>query len=129
MDALDFETAKSNIERAIKVDRTNARALELRALLFLEEGKPEQAQMYLKRAVEMEPDEGHSKYMYLGQLSTGVAAANYYSRGIDILAGLTEELREEGDMEGLYDAQQNISIAFTALAELYLTDLWCDELA
>lgn len=37
------------------------------------------------RAVELSPDVGHSKYMYLGQIHTGQEAVDYYIRGIEVL--------------------------------------------
>lgn len=37
------------------------------------------------RAVELSPDEGHSKYMYLGQMHTGKEAIHHFSKGIEIM--------------------------------------------
>lgn len=45
---------------------------------------PTPVQAFL-RAVELNPDAGHSKYMYLGQIHTGQEAVNYYTRGIEVL--------------------------------------------
>ena len=44
--------------------------------------------------------------------------------GIEIMAAEAEELHEEGEEEQLLEMNANISVAFCALAELYLTDLW-----
>lgn len=35
--------------------------------------------------MELSPDVGHSKYMYLGQIHTGQEAVDYYTRGIEVL--------------------------------------------
>lgn len=37
------------------------------------------------RAVELSPDVGHTKYMYLGQIHTGLEAVDYYTRGVQVL--------------------------------------------
>lgn len=37
------------------------------------------------RAVELSPDEGHNKYMYLGQIHSGQEAVDYYTKGIQVL--------------------------------------------
>ncbi|KAG7252848.1 hypothetical protein CRUP_028723 [Coryphaenoides rupestris] len=39
----------------------------------------------------MSPNEGHSKYMYLGQIHTGQDAVEYYTKGIEILLSVLEK--------------------------------------
>ena len=70
------------MEAALRLDRRNARALEIKALLLLEDEKPVEARKFLLRAVEVEPDEGFSKYMYLGQIESGEEAAKFYGKGL-----------------------------------------------
>lgn len=43
------------------------------------------------RAVELSPDVGHSKYMYLGQIHTGQEAVDYYIRGIQVVLSALEK--------------------------------------
>lgn len=43
------------------------------------------------RAVELSPDVGHTKYMYLGQIHTGLEAVDYYSRGVQVLLSTLEK--------------------------------------
>ena len=42
-------------------------------------------EQYLSRAVEVDPDDGHSKYMYLGQLCEGEESVKNFLKGIEIL--------------------------------------------
>lgn len=49
-----------------------------------------ESQVFL-RAVELSPDVGHSKYMYLGQIHTGQEAVDYYTRGIQVLLSALEK--------------------------------------
>lgn len=37
------------------------------------------------KAVDLSPEEGHSKYMYLGQIYTGAEAVQYFSKGIEVM--------------------------------------------
>lgn len=41
--------------------------------------------------MELSPDEGHSKYMYLGQIHTGLEAVGYYTKGIQVLLSTLEK--------------------------------------
>lgn len=41
-------------------------------------------QVFLK-AVELSPEQGHSKYMYLGQIHTGQEAINYFTKGTELM--------------------------------------------
>lgn len=40
---------------------------------------------YLKRAVEIEPDKGFSKYMTLGELLEGQHAVEYLKKGVELM--------------------------------------------
>lgn len=42
-------------------------------------------------AVELSPDVGHSKYMYLGQIHTGQEAVDFYTKGIQVLLSALEK--------------------------------------
>lgn len=47
------------------------------------------------KAVELSPDEGHSKYMYLGQIHTGAEAVQYFSKGIEVmLTAIDKQVQE-----------------------------------
>jgi len=61
-------------------------ALELTSSVALECGDVEAAKQCLGRAVEVQPDEGHEKFMSLAQLFQGKDALNLYDKGIQILA-------------------------------------------
>lgn len=47
----------------------------------------------LQRCVALSPEEGHSKYLYLGQLLSGEEAAAMLGKGIELLAAQAEEVR------------------------------------
>lgn len=82
------------------------------------------------RAVEVNPDTGHSKYMYLGQLFEGAEAIKCFQKGIELMvkereAQSAQELAAAcggGDKVG----DKDISSAYCSVAEIYMTDC-CDE--
>ncbi len=66
------------------------------------------------KAVEISPDEGASKYLYLGQLCSSEEAVEYILKGIDLLKGVGQRA----------DSGNELSAAYCSLAEIYLTDEW-----
>ena len=70
------------------------------------------------------PDEGHTKYLYLGQLTQGKEAIGYLSKGIEIMTKEEGEGLEGGASVGVVDKREELSNAYCALAEVYLTDTW-----
>ena len=49
----------------------------------------------LHRAVELNPDEGHTKYLYLGQMSSGEEAVSHLTKGIEIMTLLMQGQQAE----------------------------------
>lgn len=45
--------------------------------------------------MELSPEEGHSKYMYLGQIHTGAEAVQYFSKGIDVMLKAKDKQAQE----------------------------------
>jgi len=75
-----------------------------------------------EKAVDISPDEGHRKYLCLGQLSEGEVAVKLLLKGIDIME---EQLQCQGAPSTSSDVTAlDMSSAFCSLAEVYLTDCW-----
>lgn len=47
------------------------------------------------KAVDLSPEEGHSKYMYLGQIHTGAEAVQYFSKGIEVMLKAMDKQAQE----------------------------------
>lgn len=47
------------------------------------------------KTVELSPEEGHSKYMYLGQIHTGMEAVQYFSKGIELMLNTMDKHTDE----------------------------------
>ncbi|KAM4601489.1 uncharacterized protein ACJ7VT_021218 [Polymixia lowei] len=137
MDSFDFEMASRFCQRAVDLDPTNLQALDMLGHIHSELGDTQKAKGVFLRAVELSPDEGHSKYMYLGQIHTGQEAVDYYTRGIQILlsamdkqAQTTQELAgaaAPSDKDPELPTAKDVCVAYCSVAEIYLTDLCMEE--
>ncbi|VDM16878.1 unnamed protein product [Hydatigera taeniaeformis] len=100
-------------------------ALQSFGFLLLDEGRFEEAKENLQKAVELSPDEGYEKYMYLAQMSKGSEAVALYQVGIDIIKR-SLEATSETDISIQEKLKRALSNAYCAISEIYTTDL-CDE--
>lgn len=79
-----------------------------------------------KHCISLSPSAGHAKYLYMGQLTSGVEAVGYLTQGIAIMEREVEERGRE-EATAMMDGEvttDDISSAYCTLAEIYLTDSW-----
>lgn len=131
IDRFEYELAQKFCQRALEIEADNIRALETTGTLLLELGNPESAKQCFGRAVELSPNEGHEKYMYLGQLFDGAQAVECYQKGIELMSKEREKQQANelaaacGGSKVVTDSE--ISGAYSAVAEIYMTDLCFEE--
>ncbi|XP_028326633.1 probable assembly chaperone of rpl4 [Gouania willdenowi] len=137
VDTFDFEMAGLFCQRALDVEPTNLQALDMLGHIYSELGDTEKAKGAFLHNVELSPDTGHSKYMYLGQLHTGQQAVDYYTKGIQVLLSSIE--KQETTTTALMGAAalpdedselltpKDVSVAYCSIAEIYFTDLCMEE--
>ncbi|XP_070823505.1 uncharacterized protein [Chaetodon trifascialis] len=136
MDTFDFEMAGLFCQRALDVDSNNLQALDMLGNICSELGDTQKAKEVFLRAVELSPDVGHSKYMYLGQIHTGQEAVDYYTRGIQVLlSALDKQAQPTAQARAAAPPDENpelptakdVCIAYCSIAEIYLSDLCMEE--
>ena len=120
----NYEMAQKFLGRALEINPDHPKALETVASLLIEAGQEEQAKQCLGRAITVQPNEGHAKYFSLAQLFEGQEALEMYKQGILLLEN-NLPLYEEG-ADAQKEAKKELSSAYCAVAELYMTDL-CDN--
>lgn len=81
------------------------------------------ARDYFLQAANLSPGEGYEKFLYLGQLSEGREALEYYGKGVEILEGLLKEVEGQGDDEEKI-IRRKLSEALCSMTEIYMTDCW-----
>lgn len=118
LDQCQFDAAEKFCQRALEVDQDNVMALEMSANLLLERGELEKAQHCLGRAITVQPESGHTKYLTAAQVFSGATSRSLYCKAVELLTRPGQEDSEE--------ATAQLSSAYVALSELYMSDL-CDE--
>ncbi|KAI5620829.1 putative assembly chaperone of rpl4 [Silurus asotus] len=145
MDNFDFPMAKMFCQRALDIEPTNLTVLDMLGNICAELGEMDKAKqisfslrldsayVFLK-AVELSPEEGHSKYMYLGQVHTGAEAVQYFSKGIEVMLRATDKQVNEVSSMGAAAlplessiTPKDVSVAFCSIAEIFFTDLCMEE--
>jgi len=127
INTFDYDVALKFCEKAMELDPGNAKVIETSACVYAEAGDMELSKKYFLKAAEMNPDSGHEKYMYLGQMSEGDEAKKWYLKGIEIMEN---EIVDQGGIgeDTIHKlTKTDISNAFCALAEIYMTDCCFEE--
>ncbi|KAJ1655189.1 hypothetical protein IWQ61_005016 [Dispira simplex] len=128
IDTLHYDVAYQFCQKAQSLEPDNVVILELTATVALELGIFEEALAMLQRCVQLAPENGYSKYMYLGQLLTGMDAVRYFEKGVTIMRRTLEERghsqhcdipTESPDPAAL---KSQLATALCSMAEIYLTD-------
>uniref|UniRef100_A0A9J7Z5Z7 Si:dkey-12j5.1 n=1 Tax=Cyprinus carpio carpio TaxID=630221 RepID=A0A9J7Z5Z7_CYPCA len=141
IDNFDFDMARLYCQRALDIEATNLNLLDMMGNICTELGDIEKAKqisftlvyVYLK-AVELSPEEGHSKYMYLGQIHTGKEAVQYFSKGTEVMLSVMDKHTNEASAFGAAAfpsvcavSKKDVSVAFCSIAEIFFTDLCMEE--
>lgn len=121
LDECQFELAEKFCQRALEMNADHPQALEMCANLLLERGEVEKAQHCLGRAITVQPESGFSKYLTAGQLFTGTSSRDLYLKGVELLLA-APSTSSDSDTS---DVKTQLSSAYVALSELYMSDL-CD---
>lgn len=134
IDNFDFDMARLFCQRALDIEPTNLTILEMLGNICSELGDVEKAKQVFLKAVELSPEEGHSKYMYLGQIHTGMEAVQYFSKGIELMLNTMDKLSNEASAFGAAAfpcqgdvTKKDVSVAFCSIAEIFFTDLCMEE--
>ncbi|KAJ1959593.1 hypothetical protein IWQ62_004546 [Dispira parvispora] len=128
IDTLHYDVAYQFCQKAQSLEPDNVAVLEVTATVALELGLFEEALTMLQRCVQLSPEDGYSKYMYLGQMFTGMDAVRYFEKGVTLMS---RELEESGHNQhnGVSEERPDpaalksqLATALCSMAEIYLTD-------
>jgi len=124
IETYQFELAQKFYERALEREPENTEIMNMLGELLVDMGLTDRAKVLFEKSVSLDPN-SPSTYMSLGQLLTGEDSISYFRKGIEIMTKQKEGLKISNPVVLELDAQ--ISAAYCALAEVYLTDACYNE--
>ena len=129
LENFEHEMALKFCEKALKMEPDNMKVHECYGNVYAEIGDIKKAKKHFNEAVRIGPNDGHVKYLYLGQLTEGRKAVEYYEKGISIMKAAIEDQKNNDNLEKDEKALNNNDIAhvYCSLAEIFMTDCCMDE--
>eukprot|EP01059_Diplonema_ambulator_P008956 TRINITY_DN18729_c0_g1_i1.p1 TRINITY_DN18729_c0_g1~~TRINITY_DN18729_c0_g1_i1.p1 ORF type:complete len:376 (+),score=105.30 TRINITY_DN18729_c0_g1_i1:50-1129(+) len=125
MSKFEYEKACEWYEKALGIRPKDTEVLDsLGEVLVSYLGDAEKGEAVLRKSIEIAPDEGHSKYMTVGQLVGGGEGLLLFKKGAENLLKVLNEATDPTEKEELSDAMAQ---SFCAVAELWTTDLCMEE--
>ncbi|CAG8568267.1 5842_t:CDS:2 [Acaulospora morrowiae] len=137
VDTCDYELALQFARRALSMDDKNVGVLEILGTVEIEMEMLDEAKEHFAKAISINPNQGYSKYMYMGQLSAGLEAINYFQNGVNLMiteyksnpnrnGGENHENNTTAAASSSTSQQESlnrkISTALCSMIEIYLTD-------
>jgi tetratricopeptide (TPR) repeat protein len=109
--------------RVLQRDSSHVLAMDGMAEALIDCGQPEQAQLLVKRSLELAPDAGGQKWLLYAQTLEGKDALEAFARGTTLLESQQAAVLASGDETQGKHLSRQVASAYCSVAELYLTDL------
>lgn len=119
----ELSMAAGFLQRALEVSPTSTEVMDKLAAVLLEVGAVDAALPWLQRSIQLAPESGHEKYLYLGQVQQGHEAVASFRRGIALLQLTKAKLDNSGDFSAGASVAQSICDAYCSIVEVYMSDL------
>eukprot|EP00878_Enallax_costatus_P016578 GHUV01017394.1.p1 GENE.GHUV01017394.1~~GHUV01017394.1.p1 ORF type:complete len:317 (+),score=108.87 GHUV01017394.1:512-1462(+) len=111
-----YEAALDCMRDALQLEPENLEIIDAYGALLAELGRTDAALQELQKAVQLSPEEGFEKYMYLGQLLQGQQALAATQKGVELLQLDVERAKQSGESsKGL---SKQLTAALCSLAEM-----------
>ncbi|CDS05357.1 hypothetical protein LRAMOSA07886 [Lichtheimia ramosa] len=120
IDSLEYPAAYAFCKKALELEPTNAELLEVTGQVEMELERFQEARDHMLAAIQVSPESGYSKYMYLGQMSVEKEAIQAFEKGVQLMIKEREQQPEGSEEYMLISAK--IASALCSMTEIYLTD-------
>jgi tetratricopeptide (TPR) repeat protein len=105
--------ARKTLEVAVNMEPENPQVLDACGAFFIEYEDERVGVAILKKSIQVSPETNPLNYFYLGQLSIGREAVNYFSAGLQLAKKM--------------HTTEGVVSALCSLGELWMTEELCDE--
>lgn len=124
---MQYPKANAFYEQAYKEQPQNEDLLCSYANFLTEIGEMEKARALLKEAllIDSETSQNYKKFMQMAELVQGTISAGLYEKGIEILIKLYNPIVPDDKLQNEY--KRDLAMGYSALAEIYQTDLIHEE--
>ena len=124
LENFEHDMALMFCQKALDLEPDNVKVHESYGNVYAEIGDIENAKKRFNEAVRIQPETGHVKYLYLGQLTEGREAVQYYEKGVDLMKSELEFQKNNQNSEENLKVLTNSDVAsvYCSLAELFMTD-------
>jgi len=121
---VQLETAVELYQQALLLEPQNTDLMDALADVCLQIGDTDLGLELLRNSTTLAPNANGIKWMYLGQLLTGPDSVKSYQTGISVFSSQLDTLE---DKEKEKEYRREIASAYSAIAELYMTDLCMEK--
>lgn len=111
------------LQQALSMSPEGTPAMDLLAQAYLELGQPDDALVWLEKSTKLAPEDNFHKWMSSGAIMSGFSALECFQKGVVLMQRDLQQCEEKDEQSEL---ALEISSAYCAMSELYVTDL-CDE--
>jgi len=116
---MDFAGAINLLRQGLNANPKDNRILDTLGTALMQTGDFTAAEEVLQVSVQLDPNNGHEKYMSLAGMSSGQQALALYKKGLEILVPQKQNLQ---DPTQLKECTSQIVGALCAVAEIFMTD-------
>lgn len=119
--------AANYYQNAIKQKPNDADLYHKLALMYVEQGDPEEAHKAFQKSIDLSPDTNESNYLYIGQQCYGIHAKSAFEKGIALMVKKLDAIKSSSNSQKeISRLNLEISNVYVSIAELFMTDL-CEE--
>ncbi|KAF8952919.1 hypothetical protein BGZ52_003043 [Haplosporangium bisporale] len=123
VDRFEFELALQFAVRALQLDNKSVPALDAAGSIEMELQLYNEAKEHFLESVRIQPNNGYSKFMYLGQLSEQLEAIEYFQQGVNLMVAERAAMPVDMTSGSAYlSLASKISSALCSMTDIYLTD-------
>ena len=129
LENFEHDMALMFCQKALDMEPNNVKIHECYGNVYAETGDIDNAMKYFNEAVRLEPNTGHVKYLYLGQITEGREAVQHYEKGIAIMKETIEYQKNNKNESNNEKPLSNGDVAnvYCSLAEIFMTDCCMDD--